>query len=600
MSGAVQLLYALTTNPFPLQASPDEGPLTDCVLTIVASNPSPEPVALGGIEVVLPIGDGAAALTPDASGVQVVPPHGWRVQSGTAAGVYAFVPDTGTVSVTSQPLTFVLEAVPVNRAPGPVAGLKVVEGSNGCRPPNCPTAPLALTKFPDGWGTVEFWASDPDVDFGQSTTLNWSGPEGATYEIEYATGTGVVKLPPPGQRFGPVGVYPGAAEPPLELDETTVFTLIVTETIDGVQYRSAAQTTVTVVPPGPRIELFTGALAATAGGGYAVTFEWATQSADHCQLSGVEYLLPAASPPGGYSVPASPPWDASYVLDAISGAATASSTLSAAWQTRSAASVPADMASDLALSPDGSLLYVAMTQTLLIYSIPASADQPLPEPASFSNPPYGVEAALLAGAGPGPAQSVWASFAYEESLIALLAVEDGGLFELGGTGVSPSPTLPAIAATQGGARVYAAVDGTVNAYDSDLASNVTLAWTASCATGAGLAASADGSLYVASDVLAAYTVDDAGEDHLVPAGSLSLGGATATGVAVAGDAVFVALGTGVLVVDRAGMQELAAPIPVAADRIAVSPDGLRLYALDIAAGTVAVLSPTPLTGGVAG
>jgi DNA-binding beta-propeller fold protein YncE len=464
-----------------------------------------------------------------------------------------------------------------------------------------PSVELPLTKFPSGWGSVEFWANPPDIDFGQSTTLHWSGPPGATYAIEYAAGGDVVNLPPAGQPpFASNGVWPGANDPPLAPAETTVFTLTVEETIGSEQYATRVQETVTVVRPGPRIERFAGTLAVAAGGGYAVTFEWATQSADHCQLSGVEYLLPTASPPGGYSVPASPPWNAGYVLEAIGNGATASSTLSAAWQTRSTTDIPADMASDLALSPDGSLLYVAVAQDLLIYSVPASAEGPLPEPGSFPQPPYGVEPARLAGAEPGPAQSVWASFAYEESLIALLAVEEGGLFERGGTAVSVSPTLPAIAATKGGARVYAAVAGTVSAYDSDLASNVTLAWTASCATGAGLAASADGSLYVASDVLAAYTVDDAGTDHLVPAGSLSLGGATATGVAVAGGVVFVALGTSVLVADRAGMQPLAAPIPVAADRIAVSPDGLRLYALDIAAGTVAVLSPTPLTGGVAG
>lgn len=598
MTDGVQLLYALTSNPFPLQASPVGGPLSECVLTIVASNPSPDAVVLGGIEVTLPIGDGAGALTPDASGVKVVPPHGWSVQSGTGAGVYAFVPDAGTVSVTSQPLTFVLEAIPVNRAPGPVAHLQVAEGSGGTQPPDSPTIDLPLTKFPPGWGKVEFWASDPDIDFGQSTTLNWSGPEGATYEIEYATGAGIVKLPPQGQRFGPVGAYPGPTDPQLELAETTVFTMKVTETIDDVQYRSAVQTTVTVVSPGPQIELFAGGLAAS-GDGYAATFEWTTSNADHCQLTGVEYLLPTASPPGGYAVAVSPPWGGSYVLEAISGAETASSTLSAAWQTQSVSTVPQGAPpADLALSPDGALLYVSLPPTLLIYTVPASTDQPLPEPAGFQAP-YGVESALLAGAGPAPAQSVWASYAYEESLIALLAVENGGLFELGGAGVSVAPTLPAIAATQGGARVYTAVAETVNAYDSDLASNVTLVWTAACPTGAGVAASDDSKLYVAAESVTAYAVSDSGSENLVPSGTLPLD-ATPTDIAVGGDTLFVALGTEVVVADRGSMQTVGAPVQVAADRIAASPDGLRLYALDIAAGAISVVSPTPLAGGVPG
>ena len=49
------LRYALTTDPFPLQASPAEWqPLSTATLTIVASNPTSAPVTLQGLIVTLP------------------------------------------------------------------------------------------------------------------------------------------------------------------------------------------------------------------------------------------------------------------------------------------------------------------------------------------------------------------------------------------------------------------------------------------------------------------------------------------------------------------------------------------------------------------
>jgi hypothetical protein len=91
------------------------------------------------------------------------------------------------------------------------------------------------------------------------------------------------------------------------------------------------------------------------------------------------------------------------------------------------------------------------------------------------------------------------------------------------------------------------------------------------------------------------------EDYdLQPGASLALPGATVADLAVAGDTLFAALGQEVVVADRNSMQQLGSPLPIVADAIAVSPDGLRLYALVISAQSIYVLSPTPLTGGAPG
>ena len=76
-----------------------------------------------------------------------------------------------------------------------------------------------------------------------------------------------------------------------------------------------------------------------------------------------------------------------------------------------------------------------------------------------------------------------------------------------------------------------------------------------------------------------------------PVGHLVAG---VTDLAVSDRFLFVATGQQVVVVDRNSMQRAGAPIAVAADRIAVSPDGLRLYALHIASSAITVVSPTPL------
>ena len=173
------LHYALTTEPFPLQASPASGNAVVAQLTVVATNATSNDVLLQGISVTLPIGDGATQLTSNTAAIGPVPPPGWilaETQYPAGSVVYVFQPTGGVVSVgAGQALVFVFNNVTVNTAPGTVE-IEVMEGSNNCQPPACPTYPLNVTKFPNGWGTVSFWVNPPIVPAGDATTLKWAGP----------------------------------------------------------------------------------------------------------------------------------------------------------------------------------------------------------------------------------------------------------------------------------------------------------------------------------------------------------------------------------------------------------------------------------------
>ncbi|HEX8074272.1 MAG TPA: hypothetical protein VF545_04765 [Thermoleophilaceae bacterium] len=607
MSSATKLLYALATQPSPLQASPAHGELVQCVLTVEASNPAPDPdanpVTLAGVEIKVPIGEAAADLTPDATSIGPLPPPGWQLQTNTAPGVYAFVPvgpPGTTVSVGSQALMFGLEAVPVNRAPGPVAGLQVIEGT-----PGMPSVQLPLTKFPNGWGSVDFWACRPDIRAGQSTTLHWSGPAGATYTIEYAAGDEVVNLPPAGQpRFANAGVWPGAHDPPLEPAETTVFTMTVDDTIGGEQYSTRVQTTVTVVEPGPKIQQFAGAIVA-AGGGYDVVFEWVAANAGYCTLSAVpEAELQTKAGPPGYALPIDRPLTGTYVLDAIHGAASASSTLQALWAVRSVTPLPAacDPPMDLALAPDGALLYVAGGQSMAAYVTPASAGDPLPEPVVQQMGGVVGPATRLAAARSDGAELVVALRAAGAGLdfSGMAALEFlGGEFSSALDWTIPAESATdALAATPDGSQLYPVAGGVIWGQSFSMGTLPTLEWMAGESGVTAVAASGDGWLYTGA--AGAVTAQQVGDSGLTPGAALSLPGQTVVDLALAGETLFVALGQEIVAVDRSSMQQLGDPLPIVADAIAVSPDGLRLYALVISAQSVYVISPTPLTGGVSG
>lgn len=148
------LRYALTTAPFPVQASPPSGNANVAALTLVATNATGSGVALQGVLVTLPIGDGAAQLTADAADIGPVPPPGWELaatQYPTSAVQYTFQPTGDGTVASQQSLVLTFNDIKINQQPG-TCEIAVMEGSNNCQPADCPTDTLYLTKFPPRLG----------------------------------------------------------------------------------------------------------------------------------------------------------------------------------------------------------------------------------------------------------------------------------------------------------------------------------------------------------------------------------------------------------------------------------------------------------------
>ncbi len=322
------LRYDLVTEPFPLQASVAPKPLQDeaqtapaddevappeslsaeapsvAVLTIVASNPNPDPVKnpviVKGVSITIPVGANATDLT-NGDKLGPVAPDGWKLSdTKSGAGLIAFVfePQDGHGAVGKQGLAFTFNTVTVNTQPG-TAQLTLKEGSAGN-----PTTTLRVTKFPNGWGTVAFWLDPVNVPYGGSTTLNWDGPADATYTIQYALNGQVYNVPAQGEDpLGSNGKYPGDTDPPLKLSQSTIFTLSVEEKIGGRSYRAQEQKTATVQVPAPRIINFAPAPAIiSADNPQPVRLKWETENASEISIGNVGNFSGAQAADGSASI----------------------------------------------------------------------------------------------------------------------------------------------------------------------------------------------------------------------------------------------------------------------------------------------------------
>ena len=280
------LTYVLTTEPTPLQASPQSGNLTTATLTIVATNPKPQnPVTLQGLSVTLPVGTSDTDLTPDATSISPIPPPNWTLndtEKSPGQVKYVFYPAKGHGTVGSHALTITFQDVEITRQVGTVEVI-VTEGSTGN-----PTTSLLLTKFPYGWNTVSFSVNKPNIPYGTHTTLTWNGPEGATYTIQYTADGRAVNVPKSGQRaLANSGQYPGTTQPPLILKQTTTFTLNVSLRINNLPHHQQLQKTVTVDVLPPKISSFRASSSIVKNGkSTSVTLSWIAENTNKLEVQG--------------------------------------------------------------------------------------------------------------------------------------------------------------------------------------------------------------------------------------------------------------------------------------------------------------------------
>jgi hypothetical protein len=347
-----KLRYDLATDPFPLQASNINLDPGAARLTIVATNPNQNPdtntVAIAQITIQIPLGDAGNQLCPALHEIALpVTPPGWSAQRTALTGYVQFIltPQPSPAEIGGTSLEFVFNAVPINSQAGTVE-IDVGESTSA-------VAQLYTTKFPNSWGDVDFWVEPANIAYGGSTTLNWQGPEGATYTIQYYTpSTGIVTIPKPSQpALANRGQYPGLNQPNLALVTSTVFTLNVIKSVGQQSYQSQIQKTVTVPIPWPQITSFTGSLDTTTVP-RTIDLSWATQNTEYCILSADPSNEKA--PKGSFlAAPA-----ARYILIAVGeDDETAGWSRALSWSSAGQSSSQFGGIGALAFSPDGAWLY---------------------------------------------------------------------------------------------------------------------------------------------------------------------------------------------------------------------------------------------------
>jgi DNA-binding beta-propeller fold protein YncE len=366
------LRYDLKADQFPLQASPQTGDQNIIQLTVAASNPDPStPVTLEGLIITIPVGKDDTDLTADATDIHPVPLDGWKLDTPvfSADSVrYVYHPQPGHGVVKGDGLNFIFNNVVVNQQTGTVE-VYVMEGSNNCTPDvDCPEAQVAVTKWPHGWGQVSLTTSPdpPIVKYDDGPTLYWSGPEGATYQLEYYTPqTGIVHIPAVGnQPLGSNGQYPGSLDPAIHLTQDTTFYLNVDETIDKLSYSARQQVTATVELPVPTIKLFTGKIQWSKNS-MSLILNWDTQNAITCRMTGDEHPVFNSSLDDSYVITASvekPLLYNNYTLTAENEAGTTTSEINLEWGVLLA--TPGGTKSCVACSHDGSRVYITDPNTL--------------------------------------------------------------------------------------------------------------------------------------------------------------------------------------------------------------------------------------------
>ena len=259
--------YAINPTPNPIQASPSTGDPSQASLVLVVSNKSGDIITCSNIALSFRTGTNAEDFCSDPTGISSSPQTGWNVRQ--QASLFVFTPDTKEKGqVGGDGLVFTLSGIKVNQQPGTFVITIAEEASDPHAPDQIRSLNKQLTKFPALFAVGDLNANPPIVESGGSTTLSWSGSGSsanytALYEIQYvdADGDKVTIDHPKGEENQPLPPIGGYTVDELKADPTT-FYLLVTVQIQGSNNPLVVtrETTVTVIPPHPAVNTYTGEL----------------------------------------------------------------------------------------------------------------------------------------------------------------------------------------------------------------------------------------------------------------------------------------------------------------------------------------------------
>jgi hypothetical protein len=258
--------YALLTAPTPLQAG------SPATLTLVISNGGRQPVTVTSIGIALPVGTNAKDLTAG-TGFQSAASAGWNLaQNG---GALTLTPASGTGPIGANAVVVTIANVAINNQPG-TAQIVIDETAAlaGGSPANTSMS-LPAAKFPAQFSLSDLVATPPEVAFGGSSSLMWTGTqvEGAKYTLQYP-GSGLINVTN-------VGPYPATN---LTIFPA-VFTLTVSIAVPGEDQPLIVQKQATVAQaPELRILDFSQSKMQLAGGDDKLVLTWEVQLATWLKL----------------------------------------------------------------------------------------------------------------------------------------------------------------------------------------------------------------------------------------------------------------------------------------------------------------------------
>ncbi|MFF2127095.1 hypothetical protein ACFVW1_17140 [Streptomyces olivochromogenes] len=185
----VELLYTLSTAPFPVPVSPASGAYRLTDLNLVLTRRASRAIECGGITVSVPVGAGATALAAETAGMTAsADPPGWSA-AVAASGAVTFTPPGGLAEIgKEQGLALSVARVPVNRTEGR-ATLSVtvrwrVPGDPSENPWGTETVELPVPKFPPTFSLGELRADPLRIGYGGSVALSWQAA-GGSFRLRY-------------------------------------------------------------------------------------------------------------------------------------------------------------------------------------------------------------------------------------------------------------------------------------------------------------------------------------------------------------------------------------------------------------------------------
>lgn len=187
------LTYQLQTNPMPIEVSPEIGDPNVASLTLTASCSST--VYVESLIISFDVGEGAEYLTEVATGIlaSCSPSNAWQVATENNGDQVAFIVSpigNSALAVYGQGPTITIYDIQVAKAMG-AAVLTITENSSTTDSNFAPrTTELLIAKMPTVFSVSDFATQTPNVSYGHSAVLSWSGSQdGQTAYAIYSNGS---------------------------------------------------------------------------------------------------------------------------------------------------------------------------------------------------------------------------------------------------------------------------------------------------------------------------------------------------------------------------------------------------------------------------